>query len=114
MSHEKCGTCGHKLRRLPGKNGDKRKKEILDAAVKIARTTGYLKIRRRDITKETGISSSLIRHYYGSYDGLQDAIMGEAVRLELLDLILQGLAAKDPIAQEAPTDLKGRAFEGCM
>lgn len=108
---EKCGTCGHEPRQYS--KAEKRKQEILDAAVEIARETGYLKIKRRDIVKYTGVSQGLIRHYYRSMDTLRDAIMGEAVRLQLPDLILQGLAAKDPIAHGAPTDLRTRALAGC-
>jgi hypothetical protein len=55
----------------------------------------------------------VVRKYFESKSKIRDAVMGEAVRLEILDIILQGIAAKDPIAHEAPATLRAAALESC-
>ena len=95
------------------KHPEERKRQILDAAVEVAREHGYIKMTREQVTSRIGVSPSLIRKYYITLLDLQDAVMREAVRLGIPEIVLQGLAAKDPIAHGAPASLKAAALEGC-
>jgi AcrR family transcriptional regulator len=90
-----------------------RRKEILDAAVEVAQDLGYLKVTHSKIAATVCVSPSLVRKYFESKSKIRNAVMGEAVRLEILDIVLQGIAAKDPIAHEAPATLRAAALESC-
>ena len=111
MSDNKCGRCGGPS--YERKNPEDRRREILDAAVEVSRDLGYLKLTHPLVAGRVGVSPSLVRKYYESKSKLRDAVMAEAVRLEIPELILQGLAAKDPLAHAAPSALRAAALEAC-
>ena len=90
-----------------------RRQEILAAAVELAEEVGYLSLTHPKVAGRVEVSPSLIRKYYEDKSKLRDAIMSEAVRLEIVEIILQGLAAKDPIAHGASATLKAAAWESC-
>ena len=102
------GVAGHQR-----KDPAIRRREILDAAVDIAREQGYQSLTHPKVAGRVEVSPSLVRKYYETKSTLQAAVMVEAIRLEILDIILQGIAAKDPIAHEAPMSLKVAAWESC-
>jgi AcrR family transcriptional regulator len=110
MKRDKCRCEGPTYER---KDPEVRRKEILDAAVEVAQDLGYLKVTHSRIAAAVCVSPSLVRKYFESKSRIRDAIMGEAVRLEILDIVLQGIAAKDPIAYEAPATLRAAALESC-
>ncbi len=105
-----CATCAPTYER---KDPEIRRKEILDAAVEVARDLGYLKTTHSRIAATVCVSPSLVRKYFESKSKIRDAVMSEAVRLEILDIVLQGIAAKDPIVHEAPAALRAAALESC-
>lgn len=105
-----CDACAPSYER---KNPEVRRKEILDAAVEVAQERGYLKLTHSKVAAEVVVSPSLVRKYYESKSALRDAVMTEAVRLSITDIVLQGLAAKDPIAYDAPAELRAAALESC-
>ncbi len=90
-----------------------RRQEILDAAVEVARDFGYLKLTHPKVAGHVKVSPSLVRKYFDRKSELRDAVMQEAVRLGITEIVLQGLAAKDPIAHSAPASLKAAALESC-
>lgn len=112
MNDDKCkccggtGTVGHQR-----KTSEERRREILDAAVEIAQEQGYLSLTHPRVAGRVEISPSLVRKHYEDKSKLRDAVMTEAVRLEIVDVVRQGLAALDPIAQEAPASLRAAAIE---
>jgi len=111
MSRDKCNSCGSPAyeRKAPAV----RRREILDAAVDVAGDLGYLKLTHSLVAGRVEVSPSLIRKYYPDKSQLRDAVMVEAVRLEIPEIVLQGLAAKDPIAHGAPASLRAAALESC-
>ena len=107
-SCEGTGVAGHQR-----KDPAIRRQEILGAAVEIAGEQGYLKITHSHVAGRVKVSPSLVRKYYVDKSKLRDAVMSEAVRLGIPEIVLQGLAAKDPIAHNAPARLRAAALESC-
>ena len=107
-SCEGTGVAGHQR-----KDPEVRRQEILGAAVELARESGYLKMTHSHIAGRVEVSPSLVRKYYETKSKLREAVMVEAVRLEVVEVVLQGLAALDPIAQSAPATLRAAALESC-
>ena len=107
-SCEGTGIAGHQ-RKSPAE----RKREILDAAVELAQERGYQGLTHSHVAGRVKVSPSLVRKYYENKSKLHDAVMSEAVRLGIPEIVLQGLAAKDPIAHSAPAGLKAAALESC-
>lgn len=111
MNRDKCGSCG--VPAYERKDPALRRQEILGAAVELAEESGYQSITHPKVAGRVGVSPSLIRKYYVDKSKLREAVMAEAVRLEIPEIVLQGLAAKDPIAHDAPAGLKAAAWESC-
>lgn len=111
MNKNNCGNCGTPA--YERKDPEVRRQEILGAAVELAEESGYLKMTHSHVAGRVGVSPSLIRKYYEDKSKLREAVMVEAVRLEIPEIVLQGLAAKDPIAHDAPAILKAAAWESC-
>ena len=107
-SCEGTGVAGHQR-----KDPAVRRQEILDAAVAHSLGQGYQSLTHSRVAGVVGVSPSLVRKYYGDKSKLRDAVMAAAVRLRITEIVLQGLAAKDPIAHSAPADLKAAAIAGC-
>ncbi len=85
--------------------------QILAAAVEAARDHGYTRLTREQVAARIGISASLVPHYIGSAADLRRKVMREAVRVECLAVIAQGLAVRDPHALRAPEELRQRAAQ---
>lgn len=83
--------------------------QILAAAVEVAKVHGYTHLTREQVAARIGVAPSLVPHYMGTMQSLRRKIMREAVRLECLPVIAQGLAVRDPHALAAPEDLRKRA-----
>ena len=83
--------------------------QILAAAVQLAAQHGYTRLTREQVAARIGVAPSLVPHYMGTMAQLRRRIMREAVRVECLPVIAQGLAARDPHAMAAPADLRQRA-----
>lgn len=64
---------------------------------------------REQIAGVAGVAVGSINHEFGTMDGLRDAVMQEAVDVERLDILAQGLAERHPIACSAPADIRGAA-----
>ena len=87
-----------------------RKKQMLLAAMRLARSCGYRNVTRQDIAKSVHCSVSLVSYHFGDCAQLYSALMGEAVSEQDLKILAQGLIAGDPIALSAPSKLKFRAL----
>lgn len=83
--------------------------QILAAALDVAKVQGYTRITREQVAARIGVAPSLIPHYMGTMPALRRKIMREAIRVECLPVIAQGLAMRDPHALAAPEDLRQRA-----
>lgn len=88
-----------------------RKQLILDAALAVARRTHFYYMERKDVAEEAGVSPPLVTIYFGKKDGLRDAVMAEAVRVEDLAVIAQGVMMKHPRTRRLSRDVKDRALQ---
>ena len=88
---------------------DERKKQILDAAIRLSEQEGYIKVSRGDIADLAGCAPSLVAHYFGTMTQLHRAIMSAAVHRENLSILAQGLSIGDSKARSAPSTLRTRA-----
>ncbi len=67
--------------------GDKRR-QILDAAVRVFAAQGFEESRVGDVAAEAGVAYGLVYHYYGSKDAVLEAVFREAWG-RLLDAVAQ-------------------------
>ena len=86
-----------------------RKAAILMHAVALSREVGYTHITRREVSERAKVAENLVTYYFKSMERLKREIMRAAVCLEHHDIVLQGLAAKDHIALNAPAELRAKA-----
>ena len=93
------------------KKAKERKAELLEAALKVARSKGFENMTRDAIAEEAGVSFGLVGRYLGTMNRLRQTVMRAAIRKEILEIIAYGLYAKDKQALKAPDELKARAFE---
>lgn len=91
-----------------------RKRQLLGHALLVSREHGYRNITRKQISDHGGVSATLITKYFGTVSNLRRAIMGEALRLGDLEIIAQGLVAKDPRAEKISDELRKKALEKLM
>ena len=88
-----------------------RKAAILGHAVQLAKEKGYSHITRDEVATRAEVACGLVTYYFKSIGRLKREIMHYAIRMEHHDILLQGLAAKDLIAERAPKELKAKAVE---
>lgn len=93
------------------RKGDKRRAQLLDAAMRLAEETDYKLITRAAIASFCGVTESLVSFHLGDMDTLRDTILREAIRLEKLSIVARGLLDMHPIAVEAPQELKDKVAE---
>lgn len=87
-----------------------RSKQILAAALKLARrNNGYRNLTRDKVAKEAKAAQGLVNLYFGSMAGLRDAVMRRAIEENDAKLVAQGIADRNRIALDAPTELRQRA-----
>lgn len=79
---------------------------ILAAAVRLAEIKGYTKVTRDDIALAAGCSPALVSEVLGTMVALRRQIQRAAIANEVVPVIAQGLAARDPHALKAPAYLK--------
>lgn len=91
-----------------------RKAQIMDAALSVAAEGHYRYMSREDIARAAECSPGLVTAYYGGIESLRDEVLREAIRRHRLPVIAQGLAARDPLADEAPDDVKREALRGLV
>lgn len=85
--------------------------QILAAALELAPRVSYARLTRDEVAKHIGIPSSLIPYHMGTMEEFRRKIMREAVRVECLPVIAQGLVARDRHALKAPEPLRTKALQ---
>ena len=86
-----------------------RKTEILNAAVVMARSSGYNRVTLQDVARQAGCTHGLVLYYFSTVVQLRRAIMSEAIRTSDAAILAQGLAVGDSQAKRAPPQLKAAA-----
>ncbi len=95
----------------PRVNPALRKSHILKCAMVLAAAHGYNSLTRAMIAEEAGVSEALVSHYFGTMDQIRDAIMHEAVKENISEIILQGMVDKNSIVMLAPPSVRKSAIE---
>ena len=93
---------------------DMRRDAILRAAVELSRKKGYMSVTRSDIAEAAGVSPALVTLYAKTIPQLRRDIMRYAVQNGVLEVIAQGLAARDGHAQKASVELQRQAMESVI
>lgn len=91
-----------------------RQQQILTAALKLATTHGYENVTREALADKCGVSPALISHYFTTMALLRRAVVGEAIRVENLTVLLQGIAARDKRACGISDELRARVMTHAM
>lgn len=73
----------------------RKRAHILETAVDQARIHGYDKITRDGVAAAAGVGDGVVNHHYGTMANLKRAVLDYAVKNEILEIIAQGVAAKD-------------------
>ena len=84
------------------------KQTILLAAVRLARTQGLLKLKRRDIAKAAGCGNGTVNYHFESMEALRGAIIEHAVEHEIIEVLVQARAERDPRLGRLSQALKER------
>lgn len=88
---------------------EQRKMQILLAAVELAKKCGYRNIKRDEVATAAGVSMGLVNNYFETIEHLKRDVMRLAITNEVLEIIAQGLLAKDRIALKVPDNIKKKA-----
>lgn len=88
---------------------NERKRSILHAAVSAARAHGWFTMTREHVAQTAGVSVGLVSRYLGTMPKVRQHVMREAIRLEHVDIIAQGLILNDAVALKAPDALRRAA-----
>ncbi len=84
--------------------------KVLDAAVTVASDAGVHALTRVVVAGQAGVSEATVSNALGTMAQVREAVMREAIRRPVLNVLAQGLALGDPIARDAPDDLKQAAL----
>jgi AcrR family transcriptional regulator len=87
-----------------------RKNQILDVAVTLAATYGINTLRRDSVAKAAEVSDGLVSRYFNTMNQLRRAVMRAAVHREILPIIAEGIALRDPDALKASEELRAKAL----
>lgn len=88
-----------------------RKEQILDAALVEAQIHGYKGVTREAVALRCGLATGTVTKHLGTMVELKRSLMRAAVTREILPLIAQGLADRNPHALKASPELKARALQ---
>ena len=86
-----------------------RKQEILIAAVECTQHHGINGLRRDAVAERAGVANGLVTRYFNTMTQLKHAVVRYAVHNEILGIIAEGLALRDPEACKASEELKKKA-----
>ena len=87
---------------------DARRRQLLDAAMRLALRHGYRHVTREMVAAATATSPGLISRYWTAPE-LRTAMVEEAVASGNLAVLVQALAASHPAALAAPRRLRRAA-----
>lgn len=91
-----------------------RKKEILAAAMELAKTDHYIRVTRERIAERVNISTGLVNLYFNTMNELRSAIVRNAINEEVIEVVAQAIANKDPQALDISHELKCQAAAHLM
>lgn len=87
-----------------------RKAAILESAIAAAQKNGFAQLRLAHIADHAQCSNALVVSHYGTMVQMRRAVMRAAVKRELLHIIAEGIATRDPVAMKATPELQRKAL----
>ena len=96
------------MKRLPAQA---RKDEIILAGLKLATRKGYMNLTREMVAKSAKCSPTLITAHFGTFEAFRKELMANAIAVENLAIVAQGLVMKVPAAMRAPRALREKAAQ---
>ena len=91
-----------------------RRDAVLTAAIELAMRDGFSNITRDGVAKLAGVGAGTVNLYYGTVPQLKRDVMRAAIKQQLLPIIAQGIAARDPRALRAPAGLQRQALDSLL
>lgn len=88
---------------------EQRQAQIMSRATQLARDGALYDMTADDVAESVGVKRPTVLHYYGSMQGLRDAVVAMAIEKENLSIIAQAIAANDPLTKNINDDLRHRA-----
>lgn len=87
-----------------------RKAQLLDVAVELARKNGFANLRMLHISQSADCSNATVVGYFKTMVQMKRAVMRAAISREVLPIIAEGVAMRDPVAKKACPDLQRKAL----
>ena len=78
-----------------GSKSERTKLRIQQAAARLFASRSFETVSTRAIAKEAGVDAALIHHYYGSKEGLFQAVLNAAIRPEQLEALVVSESPED-------------------
>lgn len=78
-----------------GSKSERTKLRIQQAAAKLFASRSFETVSTRAIAKEAGVDAALIHHYFGSKEGLFQAVLNAAIRPEQLEALVVAKSPED-------------------
>lgn len=85
------------------------KDTILAAAVKLARTRGYARVFKKNVSQVLGIGMGTVNYHWKTMAALRTAIVHNAINTGDKDVIMQAVVNKDPVIWRKNLSLTLRA-----
>ena len=85
---------------------NERTSQILEVAISIAKDKGIRAVTREAVSTNACVSPALVNVYFKSMRNLRQQVVREAIARRHVDVLTMALAERDPIARDAPLDLK--------
>jgi AcrR family transcriptional regulator len=87
-----------------------RKAQLLDVAVELARKNGFASLRMLHISQRAECSNATVVGYFKTMVQMKRAVMRAAISREVLPIIAEGVAMRDPAALKCPVELQRKAL----
>lgn len=81
---------------------------ILGAAVNLARRKGLNNVTRLDVAHDAEIGTGTVNYHFDTMDALRGAIVDYAIENEVIEILVQARALKDPRLGRISQALKDR------
>ena len=78
----------------------KRRRQLLNSAVEIARDEGFQNLTRQAIADAAGVSPGLVTVHLGTMSNLKRSVMRAGVAREIHEIISYGIAINHPITNK--------------
>jgi DNA-binding transcriptional regulator YbjK len=93
---------------------DIRRSNILRAALELARRDGYMTMTRDKVAAHAGVATGSVNLAYKTMDALRVAVMAEAIKQEIIEIMADGFGRGDPQMKLVSKDLRQKCVDYLM